>query len=128
MSFRAQDERTVHFVVELIVELVRPFVEADCPNVARLQFLKRAAQIYHLGDGQILRGSSGSFYHRGVHAYRTALGVQSSIPQAWLGLGISLEALQQRAAAAEAFKNALAAGPVSAEVRTFAEQRIKALR
>ena len=61
-------------------------------------------------------------------AYRVGLAVQSSNPQAWMGLGISLEALQQRAAASDAFKNALAAGPVSAELRTFAEQRIRALR
>ncbi len=45
-----------------------------------------------------------------------------------MGLGISLEALQQKPEAAQAFRNALAAGPVSSELRTFAEQRIQALR
>jgi MSHA biogenesis protein MshN len=63
-----------------------------------------------------------------AEAYRSGLAIQSSIPQAWLGLGISLEALQQRAAAADAFRSALAAGPVSPELRSFAEQRIRALR
>jgi hypothetical protein len=54
--------------------------------------------------------------------------VQAKTPQAWIGLGISLEALEKRPEAAEAFKRALAAGPVSTDVRTFAEQRIRALR
>jgi MSHA biogenesis protein MshN len=61
-------------------------------------------------------------------AYRAALRAQSATPQAWLGLGISLEALEKRPEAAQAFRNALVAGPVSAELRTFAEQRIQALR
>jgi MSHA biogenesis protein MshN len=63
-----------------------------------------------------------------VEAYQTALQARSSIPQAWVGLGISLEALQRRPEAADAFRRALLAGPVSAEVKTFAEQRIRALR
>jgi MSHA biogenesis protein MshN len=63
-----------------------------------------------------------------AEAYQTALQARSSIPQAWVGLGISLEALQRRPEAADAFRRALLAGPVSAEVKTFAEQRIRALR
>jgi len=61
-------------------------------------------------------------------AYRAALGAQRATPHAWMGLGISLEALQQKPEAAQAFRNALASGPVSGELRTFAEQRIRALR
>jgi len=56
------------------------------------------------------------------------LRAQAGTPQVWLGLGISLEALEKRPEAAQAFRNALVSGPVSAEVRTFAEQRIQALR
>ena len=61
-------------------------------------------------------------------AYRAALGVEPATPNAWLGLGISLEALQQKPEAAQAFRNALASGPTSMELKTFAEQRIRALR
>lgn len=61
-------------------------------------------------------------------AYRAALGVEPATPNAWLGLGISLEALQQKPEAAQAFRNALASGPTSVELKTFAEQRIRALR
>ena len=63
-----------------------------------------------------------------AEAYQTALQARSSIPQAWVGLGISLEALQRRPEAADAFRRALLAGPISIEVKTFAEQRIRALR
>jgi len=63
-----------------------------------------------------------------AEAYQTALKARSSIPQAWVGLGISLEALNRRPEAADAFRRALVAGPMSAEVKTFAEQRIRALR
>jgi len=61
-------------------------------------------------------------------AYRASLQLQASSPHGWIGLGISLEALKQRPEAAEAFRRALAAGPVSDELKTFAEQRLRALR
>lgn len=81
---------------------------------------------FHLLRGAILQrlGRAG----QAAEAYRSALRVQTKLPQAWIGLGISLEALEKRPEAAEAFKRALAAGPVSTDVRTFAEQRIRALR
>jgi MSHA biogenesis protein MshN len=63
-----------------------------------------------------------------AEAYQTALQARSTIPQAWVGLGISLEALNRRPEAADAFRRALVAGPVSPEVKSFAEQRIRALR
>ena len=61
-------------------------------------------------------------------AYRDSLKVQEASARSWIGLGISLEALQHRAEASQAFKRALAAGPADAELRSFAEQRIRALR
>ena len=48
-----------------------------------------------------------------AEAYQTALQARASIPQAWVGLGISLEALNRRPEAADAFRRALLAGPVS---------------
>ncbi len=61
-------------------------------------------------------------------AYQTSLQSHSSNPQAWIGLGISLEALKHRPEAADAFRRALAAGPENPELKSFAEQRIRALR
>lgn len=62
-----------------------------------------------------------------VDAYREALrsGVQQ--PTAWVGLGISLEALGHRPEAAQAYKRALGAGALGAEVKDYAEGRIRAL-
>ena len=50
------------------------------------------------------------------------------MPNAWIGLGISLEALERRPEAAEAFRRALAAGPANDDLKGYAEQRIRALR
>ncbi|HYD55478.1 MAG TPA: tetratricopeptide repeat protein [Burkholderiales bacterium] len=61
-------------------------------------------------------------------AFRASLETQAGSPKAWIGLGISLEALKQRPEAADAFQRALAAGPANDDLRTFAEQRLRALR
>ena len=80
----------------------------------------------HVLRGTVLQRMG--YHQHAADAYRAALRAQAGTPQAWLGLGISLEALQKRPEAAQAFRNALVSGPVSPEVRTFAEQRIQALR
>jgi MSHA biogenesis protein MshN len=83
------------------------------------------------GELHVMRGTvlqRMGYHQHAADAYRAALRAQAGTPQVWLGLGISLEALQKRPEAAQAFRNALASGPVSTEVRTFAEQRIQALR
>jgi MSHA biogenesis protein MshN len=63
-----------------------------------------------------------------VEAYRLAT---SQAPQSgtnWVGLGISLEALQRHPEAAEAFRRAVGTGTLSAELKTYAEQRARILR
>ena len=67
-------------------------------------------------------------HREAVEAFQGALRIQDANPQAWIGLGISLEALAQRPEAADAFRRSLAAGPVSAELKSFAEQRVRALQ
>jgi len=114
---------------DFAVALARIHVErGDLPGA--LAILDAAATDGY-GDLHVLRGTvlqrMGS-HQPAADAYRAALRANASTPQVWLGLGISLEALQKRPEAAQAFRNALVAGPVSPEVRTFAEQRIQALR
>jgi len=115
---------------EFVVALARIHVERG-QFPAALEVLDSSASIagnhveYHVLRGTVLR--SLGRHAQAAAAYRSALSMQSSVP-AWMGLGISLEALQQRTAAADAFRNALALGPASGELRTFAEQRIQALR
>jgi MSHA biogenesis protein MshN len=47
---------------------------------------------------------------------------------AWLGFAISLEALERRSDAAEAYRRAAASGTLGAEAREYAEQRARSLR
>jgi hypothetical protein len=45
-----------------------------------------------------------------------------------MALGISLEALDKRTDAAEAYRRAAAAGTLGADAKTYAEQRARALQ
>lgn len=99
---------------------------------AALAVLDRsAAAAADVADFHVLRGTV--LQRLGRHAeaadaYQAALQARDTLPQAWVGLGISLEALNRRPEAGEAFRRALLAGPMSTEVKTFAEQRVRALR
>jgi MSHA biogenesis protein MshN len=63
-----------------------------------------------------------------VDAYRAALRAAPDKGETWLGLALSLENLDRRADAADAYRRALASGTLSADVRQYAEQKIRALR
>jgi len=63
-----------------------------------------------------------------VEAYRAALRVAPDNGGSWLGLALSLENLDRRAEAADASRRALASGTLTADVRQYAEQKIRALR
>jgi MSHA biogenesis protein MshN len=63
-----------------------------------------------------------------VDAFQMSL---RNLPQngaGWMGLGISLEALGKKAEASDAFRRAAATGTLSAEVRSYAEQRSRQLQ
>ena len=63
-----------------------------------------------------------------VESYQKALRVAPQQATSWLGLGISLEALNLRPEAGDAYRRALGAGPLAAEAREYAENRAAALR
>jgi MSHA biogenesis protein MshN len=63
-----------------------------------------------------------------VESYQKALRVAPQQATTWLGLGISLEALNLRPEAGDAYRRALSAGPLAAEARDYAETRAAALR
>ena len=63
-----------------------------------------------------------------IEAFQTALRIRGLGAPVWIGLGISLEALGNRAEAAQAFRHALEMGALSEELRAYAEQRERALR
>jgi tetratricopeptide (TPR) repeat protein len=63
-----------------------------------------------------------------VSTYQEVLQKSAQPGGTWTGLGISLEAVGRRSEAAQAYHHALAAGLLPAELRDYAEARIKALQ
>jgi MSHA biogenesis protein MshN len=63
-----------------------------------------------------------------VEAYRAALRMAPEKGGTWLGLALALENLDRRADAAEAYRRALGTGTLTADVRQYAEQKVRALR
>jgi MSHA biogenesis protein MshN len=113
------------------VALARILVERrDFPGaLAALQASEAAAGMH--AEHQFLRGTvlqRLGRHQEAADAYRDSLRLQEASVRSWIGLGISLEALQHKAEAAEAFKRGLALGPSDAELKSFAEQRVRALR
>jgi MSHA biogenesis protein MshN len=63
-----------------------------------------------------------------VEAYRAALRSAPDKGGTWLGLALSLENLDRRDEASDAYRRALASGTLTADVRQYAEQKIRQLR
>ncbi len=63
-----------------------------------------------------------------VKAYRDTVTLRAQDARAWLGLGISLDALQDTGAAAEAYSRALALGSLDAKLAQYAQQRLAATK
>jgi MSHA biogenesis protein MshN len=116
---------------DFAIALARIYVERRDLSGA-LAVLDRSAGVAGgVPEFHVLRGTL--LQRLGRHAeaadsYLAALQTRATLPQAWVGLGISYEQLGKRPEAAEAFRRSLAAGELSAELKTFAEQRIRALR
>jgi MSHA biogenesis protein MshN len=81
---------------------------------------------YHALLGTILQRMGRN--KEAVDAYASAVRIAPSSGTAWVGMGISLEALDRRTDAAESFRRAVASGSLTAEVRDFAEQRARSLQ
>jgi len=63
-----------------------------------------------------------------VEAYRGSLRAAPGKGGTWLGLALSLENLDRRGEAADAYRRALASGTLTADVKQYAEQKVRALR
>lgn len=63
-----------------------------------------------------------------VDAYRAALRAAPDKGGTWLGLALSLENLGRRGEAADAYRRALATGALTADVKQYAEQKVRQLR
>jgi MSHA biogenesis protein MshN len=67
-------------------------------------------------------------HREAAEAYGNALDASQGNAGALMGLAISLESLQERSDALEAYRRALAGGSLSPELRAYAEQKVKELR
>lgn len=63
-----------------------------------------------------------------VSAFQNAARLVDQPAATWVAMGISYEGLGSKAEALRAYRQSLAAGPASAEVRAYAENRIRALK
>jgi MSHA biogenesis protein MshN len=63
-----------------------------------------------------------------VRAFEDAIRGAPQPAATWVSLGISLEALGRRPEAADAYRKALAAGPLALEAREYAQDRMRALQ
>ena len=77
------------------------------------------------------RAMSGAAYQRlgnhraAMEAYQAALRLSPGAGSSWVGLAISLEALDHPLEAAEAYRRALATGTLTADMRGFTETRLQ---
>ena len=95
-----------------------------------LEVMDRAGSIARNADFQALRGAvlqRLSRHGEAVEAYQSAIRGGSQPATTWVGFGISLEATGRKADAAQAYRRALAAGPIAAEAREYVEGRVRAL-
>jgi len=67
-------------------------------------------------------------HQEAVQNYRAAVRLQPSAARAWIGMGISLEALKDTASAQTAYRTALDGQGLDLTLIRFAEQRLAALR
>jgi MSHA biogenesis protein MshN len=97
---------------------------------AALEVMDRAGSVARNADFLALRGAVLQRLTRhgeAVEAYQDAIRGATQPPATWVGLGISLEAVGRRSDAAQAYRRALASGPMAPEAREYAESRAKAL-
>lgn len=98
--------------------------------LAALEVMDRAGAVARNADFQALRGAVLQRLARhgeAIEAYQNAIRGSAQPASTWVGYGISLEAAGRRAEAAQAYRRALAAGPIAPEAREYAESRARAL-
>jgi MSHA biogenesis protein MshN len=96
-----------------------------------LEVIDKAGSAAQSADFQALRGAVLQRLGRhgeAVSAYQKAVLGAPHAAGNWTALGISLEALGRSAEAAQAYQRALGAGPIAAELREYAQARIRALQ
>jgi MSHA biogenesis protein MshN len=110
--------------------LARVHVEQRDYRLA-LEVIDKSGTAAQSADSQALRGAVLQRLGRhgeAVSAYQKAVLGAPYAAGNWTALGISLEALGRSAEAAQAYQRALGSGPIAAELREYAQARIRALQ
>jgi MSHA biogenesis protein MshN len=103
--------------------------ERDFP--AALEVMDRAGAAASRADFQALRGDvlrRMGRHAQAVDAFENAVRGGAQPGATWVGLGLSLEALGRRSEAAEAYRRALAAEPLTQKLRYYTEARLRLLQ
>ena len=111
--------------------LARIMVESDDIPAALIVLQRHAAPADRNPD---FHAFAAALYQRldrhkeAIEQYRTALGLAPSAGVWWLGLGISLQAVERRKDALEAFTRAKSAGNLAPDLLAFVDQRLRQLQ
>jgi len=103
--------------------------ERDYP--AALAVIDRAGSAASGTDLQYLRGVVLQRMGRhadAINAFEKSASNAAEQGRSWMGLAMSLDALGERPAAAEAYRRAIATGPLDEDLRNYAERRARALK
>ena len=103
--------------------------ERDYPSA--LAVIDRAGSAASGTDLQYLRGVVLQRMGRhadAISAFEKSASNTAEQGRSWMGLAMSLDALGERPAAAEAYRRAIATGPLDDDLRNYAERRARALK
>jgi Flp pilus assembly protein TadD len=114
---------------QFVGALARLYVERRDYGAA-VDLLERSGSAGRTGEALATRGFALQRLGRHAEAVAAYQGAVEAAPQpgtTWVGYAISLEALGQKTAAAQAYRRSLGTPQLTAEVRDYAERRIRAL-
>ena len=108
------------------IQAARGEVTAAAQTLERAKPEARGDPEYNFVLGGVLQRLSR--HEEAAEAYRTSLTVAPEYGPSWIGLAVCLEALHHKPEAAEAFRRALNTRSLSADVRNYAEDKLRQLR
>lgn len=121
-----RDPRDVEFAMLLArVQVARDALDQALVSLEKVQSYAANQADFHAFLAALLQRKER--HHDAVQHYRTALEVAPETASSWVGLGISLQAIQQPTEAKVAFQRALESPGLDDRLRTFVERRLREL-
>lgn len=117
----------VQFTVVLArIQAERRDYAAALDTLARIKEPAKDNPDYFFLQGAVLQRLSR--HREAAESFQTAVHLAPEHGSSWMALGLSLENLARREEAADAYRRALAGGTLPADIRAYAEQRVRQLR